>query len=440
MTVSDFLFRFLTWFPAFPAALLCLLPMKNQLKHGVFKTVRNTFLILIPLLGVVSLAEAVIGRGYHTFLPVVMVVAFVFYSLGVKADFSKSVSVFVLVCAILGFLENFSNGFDATLHPQSGIENFSPEAAVFQAVITALFALLTWHPVSKYGSVLIDSFHLHGVWYASSLVSLIFMIYNILSVPRHYNTLHINNVLLFYWISMPLLFILLLLLVILFYFIVSGMIKASKIESEKHLLELQKLQFKKQQHYLEATAKERHDFKHAVRTIKTLSEEKKYDELNSFIEQYIEKMPELTVKSYCQIPTINALLNYYKESARLDEIPLSLDVSFPEGKDIRETEVCSILGNILENAINACREIDGYKRFIRLTVKSDYYLFITAVNSFNGEPLLLNGTYISTGHKGSGIGLQSIISVAESLGGRADFSHDGCEFFSNVMLPLQPKE
>ncbi len=438
MNTGGFFFSLLDNFPVIPAAILCFLPMKNQLRYGVSKTVRNTALLFLPLFLVMAYIESSYETSYNTLTPFVLIVCFTYYRLNVKVHFSKALAIFVLVCAIFGFLANFANAFDAAIHPTLGINDFSMEAAAFQAVITLLFVILVFLPASKYGSLIIDGFHIYRVWYTSTIVSLFFLVYNLITVPYHYETLHVNNVFLFFCISLPMLFTLLLLLCVLFYFIVSGMIEAGKTENEKNILEMEKSQFHKQRKYLEATAKERHDFKHAVRTIKSLSSEGKYEELDKYIEQYIEKMPELTVKTYCSIPAVNAVLNYYKETARMDGIPLSLDVSFPEDKELPETELCSILGNILENAINACRVIEPYKRFIRLTVTvmNGYYLCIAAVNSFNGEPLIRNGRYFSTGHSGSGIGLESITSIAASMGGSADFSHEDQEFFSNVMLPL----
>lgn len=437
--IKSFFFSILSWYPVFPAALLCFLPMKNQLRRGISFTVRSSFILILAIMIAVSFLESHYHSNYNAFTPVLLVSCLLCYFLNVKAHISKSLSIFVLVCALMGFLANFSNAFDATIHPTSGINNFSIEAAVFQALITTVFAAIMFKPMSEYGSLLIDSFHIHSVWYISSVISLIFLIYNLITVPYHYETLHVNNVFYFYWISMPLLFTLLLLLCVLFYFIVSGMIEASKTEREKHFLEMQESQFRKQQQYLEATAKERHDFKHAVRTIRTLSSEGNLDELNRFIDQYIEKMPDLSIRQFCKTPAVNALLNHYVEEAKNEKIHLSLDISIPEDSSIPETELCSILGNILENAINACKDIEERRRFIRLSVTAmnDYYLCIAAVNSFKGNPVVNNnGQYVSTGEGGSGIGLESITSVARSMKGSADFSHEGNEFFSNVMLPL----
>ena len=65
-----------------------------------------------------------------------------------------------------------------------------------------------------------DRLHQNRIWYTGSGVTGIFLLYNLLIVPRHYETLHVNNVLLAFWISLFLFFFLLILLCILYYFIV----------------------------------------------------------------------------------------------------------------------------------------------------------------------------------------------------------------------------
>lgn len=94
------------------------------------------------------------------------------------------------------------------------------------------------------------------------------------------------------------------------------------------------------------------------------------------------------------------------------------------------------MGNILENAILACDEIRYGEKFIDLAVRTeDNYLYIVSSNSFSGNVKKIDGKYIST-HGGTGIGLSSIQTTAERLGGGASFSHNKQEFYTDVTLQL----
>lgn len=60
-----------------------------------------------------------------------------------------------------------------------------------------------------------------------------------------------------------------------------------------------------------------------------------------------------------------------------------------------------------------------------------------AVNSFNGKVKSDGDKYLSTHRGGSGIGLGSITSATERYGGTVSFQHDGEEFVSDVVIPME---
>lgn len=63
-------------------------------------------------------------------------------------------------------------------------------------------------------------------------------------------------------------------------------------------------------------------------------------------------------------------------------------------------------------------------------------LVITTDNGFNGKVNLVNGTYLSTKEQHTGLGLDSIIQIAENHNGNAEFSHEGCTFHVSVAIQL----
>ena len=97
-----------------------------------------------------------------------------------------------------------------------------------------------------------------------------------------------------------------------------------------------------------------------------------------------------------------------------------------------------MIGNILENAIAACRSLDEGKRWIQFTLITQHHsqLCVVATNSFDGRVRKKNNRYLSTSHSGRGIGLLSITSTAEKYGGTAEFSHEGGEFYTDIMIPI----
>ena len=111
-------------------------------------------------------------------------------------------------------------------------------------------------------------------------------------------------------------------------------------------------------------------------------------------------------------------------------------IDLPETLYVDSVDLCSIIGNILENAVIACKATED--RFIDLAVltENDAQLFIVATNSFDGKARKEDQQYLSTRHTGEAHGLASVTATVEAYGGLARFSHEGSRFFSNIAIPL----
>ena len=70
------------------------------------------------------------------------------------------------------------------------------------------------------------------------------------------------------------------------------------------------------------------------------------------------------------------------------------------------------------------------------TIQNDAQLVVVATNGMAGNVRKRNGEYLSTSHRGTGLGLSSIRLIAERHGGIAEFSNTEDEFRTDVMIPL----
>jgi sensor histidine kinase regulating citrate/malate metabolism len=108
---------------------------------------------------------------------------------------------------------------------------------------------------------------------------------------------------------------------------------------------------------------------------------------------------------------------------------------YPE--QISDSNLCVILGNLFENAIEACGRMTEGHKFIRLRSRLQYgTLTVTMDNSFNGVVSQKDGKFLSSKRNEIGTGLQSVSAIAEKHGGGASFETDGMVFLSSVYLRL----
>jgi sensor histidine kinase regulating citrate/malate metabolism len=101
-----------------------------------------------------------------------------------------------------------------------------------------------------------------------------------------------------------------------------------------------------------------------------------------------------------------------------------------------------VFGNVLENALEACRRITAGERFIKLSSQFiGNKLYIAVDNSFSGEIRLKNGVYLSQKREAaSGIGIISVMAIAKKYDGKASFEQEDQVFRVSVYLANKSHE
>ena len=425
-----------------PAAILCFFPMRNQLRFGYTFSLVGMISALIVMIISVSILDAKGLLGYNALMIPMLLVCFVIFYFMVKAPMAKAFSVFLTVAALASFISNIANGYDAMLHPTSSIDAFSLEAAEFQIAISTAAAIALAPPFYKYVSWLIDNVDISNVWYYSGLCSLIFLVFNLYLYPHDYSLMQNRDVFRSFWVSLISMFLLFLLLLVLFYYILKGIYDRLSVDEKNRLLQMEESQFQKQQIYMNETQAARHDFKHAIRTLTELFDAKDYDAAAEFLSGYAATIPQNDIIKFSNNNAVNAMMNYYAQTAEQSKIKIDWFAVIPERLPLSDMELCSMIGNILENAIFACADVPEEDRFIQFSAEApnDSQFLIVATNSFSGKVRRRRGAYISTRSSSGGIGLRSITRTAESYGGSVDFSHEGKEFYTNVIIPISTKQ
>ena len=151
-----------------------------------------------------------------------------------------------------------------------------------------------------------------------------------------------------------------------------------------------------------------------------------------------ESIPVYNPEKYCDNVVVGAALGFYIQTAREEGVKIRVRVQVPAtNRDISDASLCVIFGNLLENAIEACRLVKG-ERFIKLSARvNGEMLFITMDNcSPGGSVQKSGGLFASVKGAGRGLGLSSVCSIAERHGGSARFRDENGVFQSEVCVRL----
>lgn len=132
---------------------------------------------------------------------------------------------------------------------------------------------------------------------------------------------------------------------------------------------------------------------------------------------------------------MNAVCTHYAEKAKRHGIDYDVALNMPEHLPVNEPEVCALLGNLLENAVNACRKVTHSATFIRVrgAWKNGHIVF-TVDNSCEQEPQWKDGRLLSSKREGFGTGTWLVQRTAERSGGTAEFTCRDGVFYASVLL------
>ncbi len=182
----------------------------------------------------------------------------------------------------------------------------------------------------------------------------------------------------------------------------------------------------------------RHDVRHFVGVIKQLLNEGRYEELKRFLDEYGEKAETDPLPVFCENIVVNSILGYYSLKAKENGVSFRCACAIPKLLSVSDTDLCTVLSNALENAIEACRKLESPDaRFLSVKARNlNGQLLIKIENSYNGCLKLRNSGYLTT-KSGDfhGIGLKNIQKVAQICGGFIKIKHDDKIFTLMAAFP-----
>lgn len=422
-----------------PSAFLCYIPMRNQLRYSPKKIVLHCSIIFTVCLIPFTLFNTLYQFDDNILLFPLLTAFFFYYKSTIKADLSQALAVFVFFCSFLSFFTHFSYMFDAYLYPENTYLQYGWEANVFRLFITLIFTVIFIYPLKKYASSLIDNLPLPRVWYLTLPVSLLFLTINLAFIPHYYNILYVGRVFNMYLMCQITLFLLYIFLSVTFYFIAVGILEKSQLIQRQRFLEMQESQYIELKKHIDEIRKLHHDMRQSIRTIHTLAEKGKTEAIEDYLTNYESELPLFNYRKYCENNAVDALLNYYSQKEYDSEINMNWQIDLPNDISISETDLCSIIGNLIENAIYGCQSVsvEDRKHSLSVVVKNETRLYIVSTNTFDGNVKQSEGQYLSTKRNGCGIGIASIRITAEKYNGVAKFHHTGNKFYADIMLKTE---
>ncbi len=181
----------------------------------------------------------------------------------------------------------------------------------------------------------------------------------------------------------------------------------------------------------------RHDMKHHLNELQFYIKKQECEKALLYIENMERSIINTNEYVASGNKEIDSTLNYLLQKAEKQIPKAEINVAMPEKLSIDTFSINVILGNLLENAIEASQK--SKEKYLKIDVRVKKGLFLIRIeNSFKEPPIIEKGEIMSSKRSitNHGIGIKSVKAVIEKQGGEFDISWKGNRFTAKAMLYL----
>ncbi len=210
-----------------------------------------------------------------------------------------------------------------------------------------------------------------------------------------------------------------------------GQSSAVRLQEELHISEIQMTGQQKQlehlQDYIEETAKSRHDMRHHFLAMKGFEANKDYEGLAGYLSECLSVIDRQEADICTGNTALDAVLGYYRNMAEEAGIEVRIDAEMDGPLIISDTDICIIVGNLMENACEACERMEEGRKYITVNIhQKGNILIIMTENSYRGIVRKQDNVFLSSKAKmRKGIGITSVLDVTKKHQGIPKFEYDG---------------
>ena len=180
----------------------------------------------------------------------------------------------------------------------------------------------------------------------------------------------------------------------------------------------------------------KHDFRHHLLTLRGQLEAGEITRALEYIENLDDKLAETDTLLKTGNISADAILSAKISQAKAARISVSIKASIPDGLKISDVDFSIVLGNLLDNAIEAASRTHGDK-FIRIYVApKGNMLYFSMLNSSGRKLEKKNGLFDSSKKGLHGFGLKRAKAIIEEHGGWIKYNSEDEAFTTEFLVPV----
>lgn len=181
----------------------------------------------------------------------------------------------------------------------------------------------------------------------------------------------------------------------------------------------------------------RHDYRNHIQTMKALASDGDMDAIKAYLDMLDTDLNTVDTVVKTGNAMADAILNSKISLAKSKNIAVKADAHIPVKLKMSELDLCVIIGNLLDNAIEASLSLPQDRRIIRIYMdmkNTQLYISVTNFTS-SGKMRKIKNRFQTTKGEGHGFGLIRIDNIIERLDGYLSRNSEDGAFTTEILIP-----
>ncbi len=181
----------------------------------------------------------------------------------------------------------------------------------------------------------------------------------------------------------------------------------------------------------------RHDYRNHIQVMKSYAASNDMEAIRRYLDELDTDLSTVDVAIKTGNAMADAILNSKISLARSRQIPVTVDAHIPVALKMSELDLCVIIGNLFDNAIEANLPLPEEKRMIRVYMdikNTQLYMSFTNMTA-SKKRIKEGGRFRTTKGEGHGFGLVRVDDIVARYGGYLSRNSEDGAFTTEILLP-----
>ena len=181
----------------------------------------------------------------------------------------------------------------------------------------------------------------------------------------------------------------------------------------------------------------RHDYRSHLQTLKARLDMGQSEGAREYLDRLEKDLDGIHALAETGNVSVDAILNAKLSLVLKQGIDLNFKAVAPKSLTVSDIDLCVILGNLIDNAMESCEKVEEGQRFLRLYIGVlRQQLYVSISNATAETVRKIDAAYISSKRGNHGHGLKRVDRVVEKYGGYVNRQNEPGVFATEILLPL----